>query len=166
MKRMSLVLLMLSVLFILPAQAQFAWLWGDDDELVWGTTFKNTDQLKIVTSVTQIDTSDTVYCNLIQIPGEVLGTQNIAVSFDSVDAPSDSVQLDFRFYYNKDVHTSPLEWGLWKPLIGNIKTDSLYVLQLADSSWWAPANGYQFRAYRLDADKDTCSVPHMSIYGN
>lgn len=166
MKRILLVLLTLTTFLILPANAQFGWIWGDADKFIWGASFKNTDSLKIVTALTEFSGSDTVYCNLILIPADnVVGTQNFAVSFDQIDiTKSDSIRLDFRFYYNKNIHTDP--WGDWYSLIGNIETDTLYVLQIADSSWWAPSSGYQLRSYRSDVSADTCSTPNISAYGN
>jgi len=159
--------ILISLFLVTLAQAQFAWLWGGADELEWGKTFKNSNSLDIRSTVTTIDSSDTVYCSMIQVSSEARGTMNVAVSWDSVDAASDSLVLQARFHYNQNIQDGQAgPWGAWKNIGTYHSTATLYVYQIADSSWWAPSGGMQFRSYRRDAAVDTCSVPKMSIYSN
>jgi len=165
-----LLILMGVLLAFTTSFAQEAWIWGADEngeEIVWGTGFWNTDSLYLreYLETTTIDTSDTVYTNMILIPGdENVGTAVITFSGDSVDAASDSIKLDLRFYYDKNIHPNHF-WGVWNNIGGYLAGDQLHVFQIADSSWWGPASGLQYRSYRVDTAKDTLT-PNLGQYSN
>lgn len=171
MKRLFFILITLALVY--PGQAQF---WGlfKNSEIEWGKTFKNTDSLQLRTTVTQADSFDTLYTNLLFNDDKTEGVFNIFISWDSLaytdsttyNTKRDSIQLQVRKYAGT-AHTRP--WMSWQN-IGSFheqNTTTPYEYELADSSWNRPCRGWQFRTFAVDTSYDSTGFiqpPDLSPY--
>ena len=166
---MKYIAIILLIAIPLMAQHDNAIYWGSPqygDTIKWGNVFQATDSLKLIPSVVppyMYNSYDTLFTDMMPLQGDgIEGILTISFSIDSVDAVQDSIDLDLRFYYNKNLHTRNY-WGVWRPVLVGGKSDTLYVYNSipADSTWWGPAAGWQFRVKRRDAADDSLSQPHL-----
>ena len=161
------------------AQHDEAKFWGNSytgTNIRWGNKFIATDSLRLMpgnlsTTMCDIDNTDTLYTDMMPLPGDGLeGIINITVSFDSVaednTSDQDSLKLYVRFYFDKNIHDRHYWENTWYDLNTGMSDETLYIFRdiASDSTWWAPATGWQFKAVRGDADDDTCSAPKLGLY--
>jgi len=161
MKKLFIFLMLLCV----PLLAQNE-TWGT--KVVFGTTFRNTDSLKVFSvGITDTLVSDTLYSNGLDIPGEGLeGIFGVAAYFDEVSGTSSSIGVQARLgnLFRSGFNTTNVKWDDWRNIFATCKKDTLYRLGIAasDSSWWNPAaDVIQLRI--LEADADTV-LHNVSLY--
>ena len=163
-------LILLVLVMVVGAQAQFAGVfWGkkNNAKITTGNVFERTDSLKIKVSGVYLSDSiaTTLYTDMMYIDNRSRGVGVVTVSLDSVDSPMDSAAtVWWRFYDDKDVHTNQY-WDVWYQVGAYHKTDTLYIYDLADSTWWRAARGGQMKFIKFDADDDTCQV-NLGFYAN
>jgi len=177
MKRLIVLTVVLFMALSLGAQPQF---WGKDRNtvIIWANTFRTgadgtLDSLEFVNpdyyKRTLFFTNETLYTQI--LPMDALNTEGIGkVSFSLdtsglySDAIPDSIILKVRLYYDKNIHESP--WSLWRQIGGyhSAETNNPYEYEIADSSFWGPANGVQFMCDFVDADADTIKAPNLGYY--
>ena len=176
--------LVVALILVLVGSANAQWFWGKDDntKIPWYITFKTTDNVAdslhgkyavttlkdsviFSASVGDTNTVGIIYTVMLPRSDQAVGTGLVSFSLDSVNSAMDSAAtLYIRQYYDKDVH--PVQyWGSWHQLGGYLRTDSLYLFEIADSSWWGPASGDQFKLDKYDNDIDTATV-NLGYYHN
>ena len=165
-------LVLLLIFLVVPLMAQDAQFWGVNQgrDITWNKSTRfNSDSTDFYGSdPAQLDTvgTDSVfYTNLIITNGDGYeGIFNFTASFDSIDGSNamyDSIDLDLRRYF--EGHENPWE-KTWQNLITGGDVDVTYELQIADSTWWRPSNGFQLRATFRDVVFDTVDIPNIGLY--
>lgn len=144
--------------------------WGN--QIVLGTAFTKTDSSRLnIGTVRDSILSDTLYSGILEINDWVDGIWSVRVWVDSLGSDAatgacDSVRVDVRlvtkFFYTDpttNAKTVTFKYDLWKYLT-TAHFDSLYSIPIAqaDSSWWQPANGRQYRVYSTSTDTDTSQI--------
>ena len=136
--------------------------WGEQFE--WGETFSKTDSMKVGGTSATINGTDIFYTDALEINDNCEGIYTVWAKWDSVDAADTQIDLDVRFgvlmVREKGSTATVVEWGGWNNIFSSVKTDTLYILSIAqsDSSWFSPANVRQYRTFSDDTDTDTSTV--------
>lgn len=147
----------------------------NDPQIRFGWSFTDTDSLKLRDGGVQTHLRDTtLYSDFIPNDQSEEGIWNVAVYLDSASGASASIQLAVRLgdLYKKGSgggmfgggrDSTFIKWGPWKTVFAAMKIDTLYkkTIDPADSSWFMPSSGVQFRL--TEADADTCK-PHVKQY--
>ena len=154
----------LLLLLVVPALAQNdrAENWGE--RIATGRTFVSTDSTRVSAPVDSLlAASTTLYSDVLTIPGSgTAGVYKVAVVMQDY-AAADSVRVQVRLRYNfqqksensfrrnfdfPDVPT----FGPWQTVIPRALEDVVNVLKIspADSVWWGPANGRQYKIDLID----------------
>ena len=133
----------------------------------WGTAFDlgptlNSAGTKIQGATRDSILADTLYTPRMDMGDEYInGVYRITFQCDSVNARLDSISVDVRYWFKAQD-----SYGLWINLTALWKSDTLQYLDIAqsDSSWWGPANGRQYRLYRVSETADTAISVELSDY--
>lgn len=159
MTRIALLILILA----LPLLGQgIADAWGD--HVYMGRTFQSTDSLRIgvnadgkINYADSLQGNDVLYSNKLDITERADGKYVVAITLDEI-ASAGAIDVTYwvRLYYGsyyqsrsiesaQSPYTSVDEWDDWHQIGGNLAANTLYVFNIADSSWWRPASGLQYR---------------------
>jgi hypothetical protein len=146
-----------------------------NESLRFGTTFQDTDSLilrKGDVSATLLNT--TLYSDVITSEQSEEGIWNVSVYLDSSSGPSTSIALSARLvevfrkgsggsFFGGGSNEAVIKFGPWKTIFASMKIDTLYkkTITPADSSWFMPASGIQYRL--VEAHADTCT-PYVKQY--
>ena len=161
---------LLTIILIGNSSSQFV-----DNEVRFGLTFQNTDSLKLRTGgVKSALKNEVLYSDFLMNDQSDEGIWNVAVYNDSLSGASATVKLDVRLgdafkwgsgssMFGGGRDSTIVKWGPWKTVFPVIAIKTLYkkTITPADSSWFMPSSGVQFRLTEADADT---SRPHVKQY--
>jgi len=171
-------LILLSVVILLffhgLGKCQDAQYWGVNQgrDIEWNKSTRLTaDSTEFFGSTaTQLDTvgTDSVfYSELIITNGDGYeGIFHLTFSIDTLaqvtgEGAWDSITVHLRRYL--EGHTFPWE-TTWHQIGAFHSTRTTYEYEIADSSWWQPANGFQIKMVFQDALFDSVAIPKIGPY--